>query len=94
MMSNTEFDIGQLAGLLEWRQTGGDNSERLGRLRRCLPEAVADLTERQRQMVYLRYEEGLSGSDIARRLGLNRSTVSRCLRRAQKQLYDRLRFAL
>ena len=28
------------------------------------------------------------------RLGVNKSTVSRCLRRARQQLYRRLRFAL
>ena len=31
---------------------------------------------------------------IARRLGVNKSTVSRCLRRARQRLYSRLRFTL
>ena len=53
-----------------------------------------ELTPRQRQMVRLRYGEKLSVTDIALRLGVNKSTVSRCLRRARQQLYRRLRFAL
>ena len=32
--------------------------------------------------------------EIARRLGVNKSTVSRCLRRARQRLYSRLRFTL
>lgn len=90
MMKHTEFDLGQLAGLREWQRDEGDNSERLRRL----PDAMADLTPRQRQMVRLRYGEKLSVTDIALRLGVNKSTVSRCLRRARQQLYRRLRFAL
>ncbi len=84
-MKHTEFDLGQLAGLREWQQDEGDNSERLRRLRRRLPDAMADLTPRQRQMVRLRYGEKLSVTDIALRLGVNKSTVSRCLRRARQQ---------
>ena len=90
-MKHTEFDLGQLAGLREWQRDEGDNSERL---RRRLPDAMADLTTRQQQMVRLRYGEKLSVTDIALRLGVNKSTVSRCLRRARQQLYRRLRFAL
>ena len=94
MMKHTEFDLDQLAGLQAWRWEAGDNSERLCRLRRRLPDAMADLTPRQRQMVCLRYGEKLSVTGIALRLGVNKSTVSRCLRRARQQLYHRLRFAL
>ena len=94
VMKHTEFDLGQLAGLREWQRDEGDNSERLRRLRRRLTDAMADLTPRQRQMVRLRYGEKLSVTDIALRLGVNKSTVSRCLRRARQQLYRRLRFAL
>ena len=44
VMKHTEFDLGQLAGLREWQRDEGDNSERLRRLRRRLPDAMADLT--------------------------------------------------
>lgn len=54
MTNDTGFDLGQLAGLREWqRSNSGDNSERLGRMRRRLPDAIAELTPRQRQMIQL-----------------------------------------
>ena len=94
MMKHTEFDLGQLAGLREWQRDEGDNSERLRRLRRRLPDAMADLTPRQRQMVRLRYGEKLSVTDIALRLGVNKSTVSRSLSRSMERLYKSLRYSL
>lgn len=93
--NDTGFDLGQLAGLREWqRSNSGDNSERLGRMRRRLPDAMAELTPRQRQMIQLQYAEKLTVTQIAQRLGVNKSTVSRCLRRARQTLYSRLRFTL
>ena len=95
-MKDTEFDlVGQLAGLREWENSGrGDNSERLRRLHRRLPEAMAELTPRQQEMLYLRYYDRMSVTDISRRLGVNKSTVSRCLHRGRQGLYSRLRFTL
>ena len=90
-MSDLQFDYAQLA---RWRQGDGDNGQRLRRLRRRLPEAMTALTPRQREMLELQLRESLSCTEIAQRLGVNKSTVSRCLRRARHRLYDRLRFAL
>lgn len=58
------------------------------------PDAMAELTPRQRQMVDMQFQEELTVTEIARRLGVNKSTVSRCLRRARQRLYSRLRFTL
>ena len=55
---------------------------------------MAELTPRQRQMIQLQYAEKLTVTQIAQRLGVNKSTVSRCLRRARQTLYSRLRFTL
>lgn len=55
---------------------------------------LAELTPRQRQMVDMQFQEELTVTEIARRLGVNKSTVSRCLRRARQRLYSRLRFTL
>ena len=99
-MKNTPSKRGrpdQWAGdLTVWlRENAPDNEEQLARLRRNLRDArLRELTPRQRQMVRLRYGEKLSVTDIALRLGVHQSTVSRCLRRARQQLYRRLRFAL
>ena len=94
VMKHTEFDLGQLAGLREWQRDEGDNSERLRRLRRRLPDAMADLTPRQQQMLSMRFEQNMSVTEIARELGLNCSTVSRTLRRAQERLRRCLQYAL
>ena len=90
-MKESVFDYTQLAG---WRQGDGDNSERLSRLRRRLPDALAELTPRQRQMIRLQYQENMTVTQIAQQLRVNKSTVSRCLRRARQTLYSRLRFTL
>ena len=98
-MRDTGFDtrssewIGDLAA---WNlQNAEDNSEQLSRLRRNLPLAVRqELTPRQRQMVTLYYAQGRTMAQIARQLGVSRSTVSRTLSRARSRLYRHLRYAL
>lgn len=85
-----------IGDLTVWtRQNAGDNSERLERLRRNLRQArEQELTPRQRQLLDLYYDQGLTIPQIAEELGLNRSTVSRTLRRARDRLYRCLRYAL
>ena len=90
-MNDLRFDFTQLA---QWQQEGGDNSRRMQRLRRRLPEAVMELTPRQRQMLHMQFQLGMTCTQIARELGVNKSTVSRCLRRARQNIYSRLRFSL
>ena len=75
--------------------TTGYTPEQMDRLRRNLRQArERELTPRQRQMVALYYDRGLNMVQIARRLGVNRSTVSRTLRRARDRLYRYLRYGL
>ena len=98
-MRDTRFDsrssewIGDMAG---WRRgNAGDNSEQLSRLRRNLHRArERELTARQREMVALYYDRGLKMSQIARRLGVTQSTVSRTLKRARDRLRRYLRYSL
>ena len=52
------------------------------------------LTDRQRQMLELYYDQGLTMGQIALKLNLNRSTVSRTLSRAKDKLYRCLRYSL
>ena len=47
-----------------------------------------------REMVALYYDQGMTMPQIAERLGVNRSTVSRTLRRARDRLYRFLRYTL
>ena len=77
------------------RENADDNQEQMERLLRNLRKArVQELTPRQQQMLSMRFEQNMSGAEIARELGLNRSTVSRTLRRAQKRLRRCLQYAL
>ena len=52
------------------------------------------LTDKQRDCFDMRYNQDLSLGEIAQELGLNRSTVSRTLRRAQERLRRCLQYAL
>ena len=85
-----------LRDLMAWnRQTGGDNDEQMERLRQNLRRACeAELTSRQRHIVKLYFEQGLSVTEIARREGLHKSSVSRTLRRAKERLRNCLQYSL
>lgn len=72
-----------------------DNGGDLERLRRNLRIACEqELTPRQRELLRLRYEEELSVKEIAQRLALDKSTVSRTITRAKRRLYKYLRYGL
>ena len=98
-MNATRFDTrsSEWAGdMTVWlREQANDNQEQMERLRRNLRRArEQELTPRQQQVLKLRYEQNMNGAEIARMLGLNRSTVSRTIRRAQKRLRRCLQYAL
>lgn len=87
---------GEQADLQTWlRENAADNSDRLERLRRNLRLArEQELTPLQRQMLEMHFEGGKSMADIARTLGVNRSTVSRTIARAKRRLFHCLRYGL
>lgn len=98
-MRNTPFDtrssewIGDMTVYL--RETGEDNSLQMERLRRNLRRArEQELTPRQRQVLAMHYEQGLSVTAIAGTLGVHPSTVSRTLQRARERLRRCLRYTL
>ena len=98
-MRDTRFDsrssewIGDMTVWL--RDHAEDNSDQLQRLRRNLRRArEQELTPRQREILALYYDRGLKMPQIARKLGVNRSTVSRTVKRAKERLYRCLRYAL
>ena len=98
-MNATPFDTrsSEWAGdMTVWlRENADDNQEQMERLLRNLRKArVQELTPRQQQMLSMRFEQNMSGAEIARELGMNRSTVSRTLRRAQERLRRCLQYAL
>ena len=98
-MNATPFDTrsSEWAGdMTVWlRENADDNQEQMERLLRNLRKArVQELTPRQQQMLSMRFEQNMSGAEIARELGLNRSTVSRTLRRARERLRRCLQYSL
>ena len=98
-MKNTRFENRSsewLGDMTVWRRANAeDNGEQMTRLRRNLRLArERELTERQREMVGLYYDQGMTMPQIAERLGVNRSTVSRTLRRARDRLHRFLRYTL
>ena len=98
-MNATRFDTrsSEWAGdMTVWlREQANDNQEQMERLRRNLRRArEQELTPRQQRVLTLRYEQNMNGAEIARMLGLNRSTVSRTIRRAQERLRRCLQYAL
>ena len=70
-----------------------DNRAQLGRLKRNLTHALRqDITPRQREYMILYYGKNMSMEAIARQLGVNKSTVSRTLKRGRQRLYRCLRY--
>lgn len=77
------------------RSIAGTNDDAIERLKRHLPEAILEeLTPRQQQVLQLRYFEHLKGSEISEKLGVERSTVSRTLDRAESRLKRVLKYCL
>lgn len=85
-----------IVDVAKWKEEGyGDNDETLERLKRNLRIAQQEvLTLRQKQILELYYGQGLTMGQIALKLGVNRSTVSRILKRSRKRLYYVLRYSL
>lgn len=69
------------------------NGETLKTLKRNLLIALRqELSPRQLQCIRLYYGEGYNMTEIGERLGVNKSTVSRTIRRAEERLRRCLRF--
>ena len=98
-MRDTRFDTRSsewIGDMTVWlRENAETNDEQLSRLRRNLRQArERELTARQQQVLALYYDQGMNMPQIAKELGVNRSTVSRTLRRARARLYRCLRYGL
>ena len=70
-----------------------DNKDQINRLKRNLTHALRqDITQRQREYMLLYYGKSMSMEAIAQQCGVNKSTVSRTLRRGRQRLYRCLRY--
>ena len=75
------------------RQMASDNSREVSRLKRNLIRALReDVTPRQRQTLLLYYAEGLNMREIGERLGVDKSTISRTIKRGERRLQRCLRY--
>ena len=79
--------------LVYTRQMAADNSQEVSRLKRNLVRCLReDLTPKQQRALILYYSEGLTMREIGERLGVNRSTVSRTIKRGEARLQRCLRY--
>ena len=75
------------------RQMAADNSQEISRLKRNLIRALQeDVTQRQRQALLLYYAEGLNMREIGEQLGVDKSTISRTIKRGERRLRRCLRY--
>ena len=75
------------------RAMAADNSAQLSRVKRNLVRALReDVTQKQRQALLLYYAEGLNMREIGERLGVDKSTVSRNIKRGERRLQRCLRY--
>lgn len=80
-------------GLADRLGSDDENLERV-EIRQLLDSAMAHLTPRERQIMYLRFVEELPQSEVAKRVGISQMHVSRLQRAAVEHLRERLRDAL
>ena len=74
------------------RAMAEDNSQQMARLKRNLVRALQeDVTARQREFLLLYYGEQLNMRQIGERLGVDKSTVSRTIKRGEARLRRCLR---
>ena len=89
---NNREDWADLARLAEIM--AGDNQVRLQELYDALSKALREeVTDRQRQVLFLYYVQGLNMRQIAEALGVERSTVSRTLKRGEERIRRRMRYS-
>ena len=97
-MPNIKFRRGktfgaQMAGYMkELDEMDGEadgHSRLVDNLLRCIRE---DITPRQREVLLLYYFRGMRQVDIAKQLGVARSTVSRTIQRGERRLKRCLRY--
>lgn len=69
------------------------NSDQLSRLKRNLIRCIKeDVTERQRTVLLMYYSQGMNMREIGEALGIDKSTVSRTIKRGENRLRRCLRY--
>lgn len=94
-MGDISYDKGAwLADLAVYaRFMAEDNSQQISRLKYNLSQALRqDVTEKQRRYMTMYYVDGMSIQQISRAEGVNKSTVSRTMKRGRERLHRCLRY--
>mgnify|MGYP005956252359 CR=1 FL=1 len=75
------------------RMMAEDNSDQIHQLQQNLTRALQeDVTPRQRQVLFLYYDQRMTMKEIGAALGVDRSTVSRTMKRGENRLRRCLRY--
>jgi len=83
-------DMAQYARLISEQNT---NAREMAELKLALwPALHEDVTEKQRDYLLLYYGEGLNMNEIGERMGVDKSTVSRTIKRGEDRLRRCLRY--
>ena len=83
-------DMARYAYLLSEENT---NTQEMDRVKLALWRALhEDITEKQRQYLLLYYGEGMNMGQIGRQMGVDKSTVSRTIKRGEDKLRRCLRY--
>ena len=79
-------------GDLDPMETIGEEDEEYERTdqRASLEPALSGLSERERRILHMRFEEGLTQTQIAERVGISQMHVSRLIRRSVARMRDQL----
>ena len=95
-MSGTRYRRGKLfaADMAIYAQAmAEDNTQQMGRLRCNVMQALReDVTPRQRECMLLYYQKRLNMRQIAELMGIDKSTVSRNIKRGESRLRRCLRY--
>ena len=95
-MANTRYKRGRAYAAdmaVYTREMAADNAQQLDKLKENLAKALRqDVTDRQRQFLLLYYGQGLNMRQIGERMGVNKSTVSRTIKRGEARLRRCLRY--
>ncbi len=74
---------------------GDTNSKNLNAMKKALSKAIeTELTDRQREIVNEYYFGGATVTEIAKRRGISKSTVSRHLSRSRERLKSALKYGI
>ena len=97
-MPNTRYRRGKaysadMARYMRQISSENTNSDQMSRLKRNLIRCIKeDVTERQRTVLLMYYSQGMNMREIGEALGVDKSTISRTIKRGENRLRRCLRY--